>query len=462
MERGGRAEVVWVSAWLAAAGATLAALVLDMHAGILLGMSAMAIIAGADFLKHPERFVNIAIIYLVGNVVLGYLGDIHTRQEQTPFLIFQFGGFVALFRRPPLRLVWRLFERGTTGKSDAITIALSVGVMLFASLMWYFYLKHGNIPMLAEDPSLARFQAFEGQSAELGLTRFFFRIGFEVTAILLGVVMVMGIWTRLSAEATVCRFLAIAYGAAPLLLSGTRSGLLTPLAAWAYAMMLDMKRQGRPIAMKTAVTGLAVAGLFVGLGKWRDAQMTPGSLSRQDRLYIVAPSFRDGLTVWEKTKEVKSYNWGLSYLSDMLCFIPSSKFTFRQEYDWSRRDLRLLGYEEKWAARMGGIAQTMFVAYYQSWGYVGVVLGIGAWAWCVVAMERWIASKAPPLAVGGIVIAGVLLSRSIRSKGFPFVQLWIVVGAVVAAAIGAGLFLRARGWARSARRAPAGSALTRE
>ena len=62
MERGGRAGAAWASAWLAAAGATLAVLVWDVHAGILLGMSAIAILAGADFLTHPERFVNIAII----------------------------------------------------------------------------------------------------------------------------------------------------------------------------------------------------------------------------------------------------------------------------------------------------------------------------------------------------------------------------------------------------------------
>ena len=242
----------------------------------------------------------------------------------------------------------------------------------------FIYAYFGSIPLLSDNPPLARYQFFNGPFTK-NLFRFFFRVCAAISMIA-SMYLVVLINRGFSLKEQIASVIAVLFSLLCALASGSRgdfSVLILFIGIRAIFLWPAKKRLVPALVVcsvcVTAFCILTISRIKSGLGS----------------LASVFPELADGAML---TQAAKSYDvpfvWGKTYLSALLSFVPSSVFPFRETYGFGRYSLEILylGDDSPIAPTYGGLRPTFVGEAYLNGGIIGVilfglVLGICLGAW---------------------------------------------------------------------------------
>lgn len=242
----------------------------------------------------------------------------------------------------------------------------------------FIYAYFGSIPLLSDNPPLARYQFFNGPFTK-NMFRFFFRVCAAISMIA-SMYLVVLINRDFSLKEKIVVGITVVFSLLCALASGSRGdfSVLTLFIGIRAIFLWPAKKRLVPalVACAVCVTAfciLTISRIKSGLGS----------------LASVFPELADGAML---TQAAKVYDvplaWGKTYLSALLSFVPSSVFPFRESYGFGRYSLEILylGDDSPIAPTYGGLRPTFVGEAYLNGGLIGVVLfglmlGICLGAW---------------------------------------------------------------------------------
>lgn len=242
----------------------------------------------------------------------------------------------------------------------------------------FIYAYFGSIPLLSDNPPLARYQFFNGPFTK-NMFRFFFRVCAAISMISSMYLVVLinrdfSLKEKIAAIITVVLTLLCALG------SGSRGDFSVLILFIGIRAIFLWSAKRRLVPTLVACSVCVTAFCILTISRIKDGL---GSLAS------VFPELADGAML---TQAAKVYGvplaWGKTYLSALLSFVPSSVFPFRETYGFGRYSLEILylGDDSPIAPTYGGLRPTFVGEAYLNGGIIGVilfglVLGICLGAW---------------------------------------------------------------------------------
>ena len=242
----------------------------------------------------------------------------------------------------------------------------------------FIYAYFGSIPLLSDNPPLARYQFFNGPFTK-NLFRFFFRVCSAISMIA-SMYLVVLINRDFSFKEKIAAGITVVFSLLCALASGSRGdfSVLILFICVRIVFLWPAKKRLVPALITCSVGVAAFCILTISRIK-----LGLSSLSN------VFPEISDAalLTQAAKVHDVP-FAWGKTYLSALLSFVPSSVFPFRETYGFGRYSLEILylGDDSPIAPTYGGLRPTFVGEAYLNGGIMGVILFglilgmcLGAW-----------------------------------------------------------------------------------
>ena len=242
----------------------------------------------------------------------------------------------------------------------------------------FIYAYFGSIPLLSDNPPLARYQFFNGPFTK-NLFRFFFRVCSAVSMIA-AMYLVVLLNRDFSLKEKFAAVITVVFTLLCALASGSRGdfSVLMLFIGIKTIFLWPAKKRLVPALFTCAVC--VTSFCILTLSRIRDGL---------NSLSSVFPETADGAML---TQAAKAYAvplaWGKTYLAALLSFVPSSIFPFRETYGFGRYSLEILylGDDSPIAPTYGGLRPTFVGEAYLNGGIAGVVLFgvflgviLGAW-----------------------------------------------------------------------------------
>ena len=242
----------------------------------------------------------------------------------------------------------------------------------------FIYAYFGSIPLLSDNPPLARYQFFNGPFTK-NMFRFFFRVC-AATSMIASMYLVVLINKDFSVNEKIATVITVVLTLLCALASGSRGDFSVLMLFIGIRAIFIWPTKKRLVPALVACSVCVTAFCILTISRIKDGL---GSLSS------VFPELADGALL---TRAAKVYDvplaWGKTYLSALLSFVPSSVFPFRETYGFGRYSLEILylGDDSPIAPTYGGLRPTFVGEAYLNGGIIGVilfglVLGICLGAW---------------------------------------------------------------------------------
>ena len=242
----------------------------------------------------------------------------------------------------------------------------------------FIYAYFGSIPLLSDNPPLARYQFFNGPFTK-NMFRFFFRVCAAISMVA-SMYLVVLINRDSSLKEKMATVITVVFSLLCALASGSRGDFSVLMLFICIRAIFLWPAKKRLVPALVACSVCVTAFCVLTLSRIKDGL---GSLAS------VFPELADGAML---THAAKAYDvplaWGKTYLSALLSFVPSSVFPFRETYGFGRYSLEILylGDDSPIAPTYGGLRPTFVGEAYLNGGIIGVilfglVLGICLGAW---------------------------------------------------------------------------------
>ncbi len=228
------------------------------------------------------------------------------------------------------------------------------------------YAHFESIPILSDNPPLARYQFFNGPFTN-NLYRFFFRT-FSALSLVSAMYLIALPKNTFSHSTKIAAYLCIGFTLLCAIASGSRGDFLVLILFIAVAFIFSRPARQRLLTAIVAASGCAVVFCMLTAYRLRNAL---------DSLYGVFPEISDAALMMESARAHDvPLALGKTYLSAILSFIPSSLCPFRETYGFGRYSLKILylGIDSPIAPTYGGLRPTFVGEAALNGGIVGVIL----------------------------------------------------------------------------------------
>ena len=260
-----------------------------------------------------------------------------------------------------------------THKYGIYTVSICSGLAICGIYLWF-----SSIPILSDNPALARYQHFNGPFTN-NLFRFFFRVFSSLSLVSALYIIAMFSFPIKKIELCVAT-LSIALASLCMIASGNRGDISVLFLFMMIRIFFCLSKRKKVIGgMLIGAITLSVFCFFT----WFRNMYTIISFA------VIFPEIGDGALLLKAAHMYDvPFAYGKTYLAGALSFIPSSIFPFREAWGFGRYSLEILylGQNTPIAPTYGGLRPTFVGEAYLNGGYFGVVtfgvvLGIilGVW-----------------------------------------------------------------------------------